>query len=237
MGSLSLAAMPGVADLPVRTEMPNPLVGSDGKRITNLQQWRARREEMKGIIEEYEFGHAPPAPGNVAGKEVFSKVILDGKVAYRAVRLSFGPDQKLGFDIGIFSPVGAGPFPTIVHLNYFPIPVAAATSAPTTATTRRSLFGPTTPERLAAQYSAQLGRGYAVVTINYQQLGADNVNWHKSAFFPAYPDYDWRDISAWAWGISRCIDFLQDDPDNGYVDDHRGGALSSGAGGAIGRSV
>jgi hypothetical protein len=97
-----------------------------------------------------------------------------------------------------------------VHLNYFPIPgTAPAATAPTT---RRSFFRAMTADAMAAQYSAQLGRGYAVVAINYQQLGADNNNYRQSAFFPAYPDYDWRDISAWAWGISRCIDFLENDP-------------------------
>ena len=208
--------MPAVADLPLQPDMPDPLIGNDGQKITNLQQWRARREEMKAIIEEYEFGHAPPPPGNVTGKEIVSKILADGKTQYRAVHLSFGPDQKLGFDIGIFSPAGkggtggAGPFPTIVHLNYFPIPgTAPAATAPTT---RRSFFRPMTADAMAAQYSAQLERGYAVVTINYQQLGADNANYRQSAFFPAYPNYDWRDISAWAWGISRCIDFLQNDP-------------------------
>jgi hypothetical protein len=222
MASFSFGAMPGPADLPVRLEMPDPLMGNDGQKITNAEQWKARREEMKGIIEEYEFGHSPPAPGNVTGREVFTETISDSNVQYRAVHLSFGPDGKLGFDIGIFSPTGAGPFPTIVHLNYFPVPTAApATQVATTqtATTRlsgsgrgRGLFRAQTPASMAAQYAQQLKRGYAVVTINYQQLGADNANYRKSAFFPAYPDYDWRDISAWAWGISRCIDFLQDDP-------------------------
>jgi hypothetical protein len=197
-------SMPPVADLPVHPDMPDPLIANDGQKITNLQQWRTRREEMEAIIEEYEFGHAPPPPGNVSGREIVSKVLADGKTQYRAVHLSFGPDQKLGFDIGIFSPAGtggAGPFPTIVHLNYFPIPgTAPAATAPTT---RRSFFRAMTSDAMAAQYSAQLGRGYAVVTINYQQLGADNNNYRQSAFFPAYPNYDWRDISAWTLAWAR----------------------------------
>src|SRR5271155_3399092 len=107
-------AMPPVADLPLRLDMPDPLITNNGQKITNLQQWRTRREEMKAIIEEYEFGHAPPAPGNVSGREIVSKMLLDGKVRFRVVHLSFGAEGKLGFDVAVFSPSGAGAFPTIV---------------------------------------------------------------------------------------------------------------------------
>lgn len=42
-----------------------------------------------------------------------------------------------------------------------------------------------------------------MATVPYQQLGADAANWQSTGFFAAYPGYDWRDFSAWAWGISR----------------------------------
>lgn len=37
----------GVKDLPVRAEMPNPLVTEDGKPVSTPEQWKLRREEMK----------------------------------------------------------------------------------------------------------------------------------------------------------------------------------------------
>ena len=60
--------------------------------------------------------------------------------------------------------------------------------------------------------SAALSRGYAVATIPYQQLGADAPDYRSTAFFPAYPKYDWNDFSAWAWGIMRAVDYLATDP-------------------------
>lgn len=181
-----------VADLPVIKEMPDPLVMRDGTKVTTPEQWRARREEMKQIIEDYEYGHMPPAPGNTAGKETDAKDLPDQKLHYRLIHLSFGPEQKLGFDMAIFSPLETetvkAPFPTILTLG----------------------FGAN--ERASRGYQAAFDRGYAVAVIGYNQLGADNPNYRSTGFFSAYPEYDWRDFSAWAWGLSRAMDFLVTDP-------------------------
>ncbi len=172
--------------------MPDPLVADNGQKVTTAAQWNERRQEMKRILEDYEFGHAPPPPGNVKGHEVESNLLLDGRVLFQLVHLTFGPGEKLGFDLCIFSPVQtqitSQPLPIIIHLDYH-----AGTN-------------------YVGQYNEALRRGYAVAEINYQQLGADNKNYRQTAFFPAYPDYDWRDMAAWAWGVSRCVDFLEQDP-------------------------
>ena len=56
---------PDVNDLPVRKELPDVMTMNDGTKVTTVAQWRARREEMKAILEHYELCHAPPPPGNV----------------------------------------------------------------------------------------------------------------------------------------------------------------------------
>src|SRR5664280_369250 len=121
--ALGRASRPAVKDLPLRVAMPDPLVADGGQRVTTVDQWRQRREQMIQILEEYEYGHMPPPPGNVKGHEVASKPLMDGKVKYRLVHLTFGPEEKLGFDLGIFTPAETatvkGPFPTLTHLLQF----------------------------------------------------------------------------------------------------------------------
>jgi hypothetical protein len=56
----------------------------------------------------------PPPPGNVKGKEVLRETVLNGKIRYRLVHLSFGPEEKLSLDIGIFTPIEGSPFPAII---------------------------------------------------------------------------------------------------------------------------
>ncbi len=214
-----------VEDLPVIKEMPNPLVMNNSEKVSTLEQWRIRRREMIEIIEEYEYGHMPPAPGNVKATVVtpIQTVTVDSRFGisrpvsqaqdtehkttapplqadYRMLHLTFGPQASLGFDIGLFTPVTPADVnhPTSdTSLTQYPVLISLGFSA------NKYSLGPA---------SAALARGYAVATIPYQQLGADGPNYRSTAFFPAYPQYDWNDFSAWAWGISRAVDYLVTDP-------------------------
>lgn len=191
LAAASLARAQGILDLPVRKEMPDPLIMNDGTRVKSTAQWKTRRSEMIRILEDYTYGHMPPPPGNVQASTV-TETRRVGNADYRMLRLAFGPDRKLGFDLGIFTPAGAEPAG-----GRFPVLIMLATSA---------------SERSIGSATAALERGYAVATVPYQQLGADAANWQSTGFFAAYPDYDWRDFSAWAWGISRAVDYLVADP-------------------------
>lgn len=185
-----------VKNLPIIKEMPDPLTMNDGTKVTSREQWSARRQEMMRILEDYEYGHMPPPPGNVKATTVTAlRRVSPGRgvqADYRMLHLTFGPDEKLGFDLGIFAPVlssETGEKPAVLaFLTY------------------------NANESSLADASAALSRGYAVATIPYQQLGADASNYASTGFFSAYPNYDWRDFSAWAWGISRAVDYLVTDP-------------------------
>jgi len=115
-----LGKMPGVNDLPVRAEMPDVLTMNDGKTVMTREHWKKRREEMKRILEYYAIGVMPPPPGNVKGREVKLETVLDGTVKYRLVHLTFGPEEKLSLDIGIFTPTEGGPFPAVISQSGTP---------------------------------------------------------------------------------------------------------------------
>ena len=106
--------LPGVDKLPVRKDMPDVMLMNDGTRVTTRAQWEKRRQEMKRTLAYYAVGQMPPAPGNVKGEELKSELVLDGSVKYRLVHLTFGPQQKLFLNIGIFTPTEGGPFPAII---------------------------------------------------------------------------------------------------------------------------
>src|ERR1051326_523303 len=110
-----LGTMPGVKDLPVRNELPDPMVMNDGAKITTKEEWAKRRAEMRRMLQYYAVGAIPPPPGNVKGSDLTNEMVLDGTVKYRLIHLTFGPGEKLFLDIGLFTRNQGGPFPAIIY--------------------------------------------------------------------------------------------------------------------------
>jgi hypothetical protein len=194
------AAFPDANALPLQTNLPDALTMAGGTKVTTSEQWPARRDEMKAILEYYELGHAPPPPGNVKGKILHSQKLLNGTVQYRLVHLSFGPRHQLGFDLAIFTPAGHGPFPTIINPAFYATPGTSPTNPPAAAVTNYPGF------------ANALARGYALVTWHYTECGDDNTNFLATSYYPAYPGYDWGELMGWSWGLSRVVDYVETQP-------------------------
>jgi hypothetical protein len=95
---------------------------------------------------------------------------------------------------------------------------AAATPAPPAPTLLPMPRPPASdPETTAAVHAELFRRGYALVMYHYQDTGEDTIgrntdgSWafRSTRYYPAHPDYDWGLAAGWAWGISRCIDYLE----------------------------
>lgn len=196
-----LPALPGVNDLPVRVGLPDVLMMNDGSRVTSTNQWRRRREEMKRILEYYATGRMPPPPGNVQGTERLSQSLAVGKVKYRLVNLTFGPERKLDLNIGIFTPADRkGPFPAIIShsgtppgatplprlpqgpnqgkgqdvlLVVGPVPTNGATRVTTPVVP--GLDSTADAERTADRNAEVFRRGYALVVFNPNDCAEDTT--------------------------------------------------------------
>ena len=76
------------------------------------------------------------------------------------------------------------------------------------------------PETAAAAHAELFRRGYALAIYHYQDTGEDTIgrnpdgSWafRTTRYYPAYPDYGWGLAAGWAWGLSRCIDYLETQP-------------------------
>ncbi len=101
--------------LPKINGLPDPLRFLDGRPVRTLQDWKARRVEIRQLFEKYDLGTFPPKP------RLDRAVVLDetpGKgYTIRNLRLEFGPGGKGTMRVQLMIPDGKGPFPVLISPN------------------------------------------------------------------------------------------------------------------------
>lgn len=174
---------PGVRQLPVIAELPDPFLGSDGKRVTTAKQWRRQRLELLRSVLHYEYGELPPAPGNVIASAARTRLVKATGATEHRLRLKMGPGHAIATDLILTIPPGAGPFAAII---------------------RGDLCWGRVKTDIAA---AVVRRGYILAEFDRVQIAADSAK--EDGVYMAYPGYDGGRIAAWAWGFHRVVDYLQ----------------------------
>jgi dienelactone hydrolase len=107
---------PDFASMPSIPELPDPLLmHEDGGRTRPVRtpaDWERQKKWLRSQIEQWMFGHMPPAPGNV--RAVITGTEKEGDVTVRHVRLEFGPDHRGTLRVQLMIPPGPGPFPVFM---------------------------------------------------------------------------------------------------------------------------
>jgi pimeloyl-ACP methyl ester carboxylesterase len=101
--------------LPRVNGLPDPLKFVDGKPVRTALEWKARRTEIRQLIEKYVVGTFPPKP------KIDKVVVLDetpgNGYLIRNVRLEFGPGSKGTLRVQVMIPNSKGPFPVLISPN------------------------------------------------------------------------------------------------------------------------
>lgn len=187
--------------------LPDPLVLTGGERVTSPESWtKKRRPEILKFYQTEIYGRIPENAPKVTWEvtETDPKA-RDGAAVMRKVVGTMG-DKAGGpkMNLTVYSPAKADkPVPVLLNISFgFP----AGKGGPPKA----GAFDP---------IAEVLGRGWAYATIGYGDIQPDRADrWADGVIGltlkgdqkkPA-PD-EWGTISAWAWGVSRCIDFFESD--------------------------
>jgi len=215
--------------------LPDPLVMTDGTRVTDARAWNQRRRpEILRLFEEHVYGRTPSVRLKVR-HEVISMDAkgLGGKAVRKEVTLHF-TEKKDGpkMDLIIFLPAGAKqPVPVFIGLNFngnhavHPDPAIKLS----TQWMRPSPAGGVVDNRAteksrgaaASRWPIEkvLARGYGMATAYYGDLDPDFDDGFQNGVHPLFykpgqtqPAADeWGAIGAWAWGLSRALDYLEKD--------------------------
>jgi hypothetical protein len=194
--------------------LPDPLVLANGKPVRDRQTWiTERRPEILRMYETEIYGRLPaktPAvTWEVAETDAHAR---DGAAVMKKITgtIGSGPDAPQ-IKLTLYTPASANkPVPVILLVNFGggPTPPAAAQG-------RGGAGFPSDPP-VAAEI---ISRGWGYATVGYQDIQPDRINGFTQGVIgralapgqeqPA-PD-EWGTISAWSWGVSRMIDYLETD--------------------------
>jgi hypothetical protein len=205
--------------------LPDPLLGLDGRRVMTAEAWTsARRAEVLGLFECQVYGRALPRPG----EHRFSTVsedpeAMEGHALRRVVALTLGTNTEPVLRFAMFLPKAAsGPTPVFFGTHLFdtskPWPeIAAARRGAPFAVGETAGTGKSLGRRVADQV---LARGYGLISMDIDRLAPDSVTNYASGVFrqlglqrsgPPGPEEPGA-LAAWAWGMSRIMDYLERTP-------------------------
>jgi len=213
--------------------LPDPLVMADGKPVTDARAWNQRRRpEILRLFEEHVYGCTPAARVRLRHELISTDLkALGGKALRKEVTVYF-TEKRDGprMDLLIFLPAAAKkPVPVFLGLNFngnhavHPDPAIRLS-------TQWMRPGPGVVNNRATEKSRGaaggrwpvekiLARGYGLATAYYGDLDPDFDDGFQNGVHPLFykpgqtrPAADeWGSIGAWAWGLSRALDYLEKD--------------------------
>jgi hypothetical protein len=212
--------------------LPDPLVMEDGRAVTDAAAWReTRRGEILELFRTQVYGRAP-VPERPRYDVGPSEEALGDRAIRRQVRLLFSPEADgPRMDLLLFIPKAPGPVPAFLGLNFrgnhtvHPDPGITLSQAwvPDGPGVKHHRSTEASRGSSASRWPVQsiVSRGYALVTAYYGDIDPDFDDGFQNGVQPLFyrpgqeqPDPDeWGSIAAWAWGLSRALDYLETDPD------------------------
>jgi hypothetical protein len=207
--------------------LPDPLLLPNGKRVADVKAWNSqRRPELVRLFEENQYGRAPGRPPKMSF-DVFDKgtPALDGKALRRQVTVYFSADKSgPRMDLLIYLPAEATkPVPLLLNLGFG----ANAAAVDDPGIKLGEVWG-----RDKKKIPATRGGGFG--RVNVAPILAKGIGWATVYYGDIDPDFlggatlgvralylkpgqsepapdEWGSISAWAWGLSRALDYFETD--------------------------
>ncbi len=217
--------------------LPDPLVMENGKRVTTPEEWwNERRPEIVRLFEENVYGKVPGKLQHMTFRTLsIDRQALNGLATCKQVSILFtGNDNGPKMNLLLYIPnARKKPAPAFLGLNFYgnqTIQKDTGIFITHAWVMNNKAYGITDHRATEASRGMRayrwpvemiLKQGYALVTAYYGDLDPDFDDGFQNGVQPLFykkgqhkpaPD-EWGSIAAWAWGLSRAMDYLETDPD------------------------
>ncbi len=217
--------------------LPDPLIMSDGTPVTTTDDWvKKRRPEILALFETEMYGKIPEGHIDVRYEILSeSRDALEGLAIRKEIRVHFSANNRdLHMDILIYLPKDVPqPVSVFVGMNFYgnhTIRDDPEITRTHSWARNNDAFGIKNHMASEAPRGIRAGRwpvkeiierGYGLATIYYGDVDPDFDNGFQNGIHPLFyksgqtkpaPD-EWGSIGAWAWGLSRAMDYFEKDPE------------------------
>ena len=213
-------------------ELPDPLTMRDGTKVESASDWiEKRRPEMLELFREHVYGRSPERPSGLKFKVIQNDATaLDGRAIRREVLITFARKEATPeATLLVYLPRNTnGPVPAFLTINFdgnhtiHPDPGISITRSWVRNIKDWGIKNNRADTRSRGAKRSRwavekiLTRGYALATIYYGDIDPDYDDGFSNGVHRLYPKPkpdEWGSISTWAWGLSRCLDYLETDRD------------------------
>ena len=221
--------------------LPELLVSEKHGKIKSVKAWEnKRRAEILDLFAGQMYGVVPDALYSTDFKVIKEDIsILSGKALLKEIVITISTENgSLPFNLLIIAPSKAGPHPCFMTINFYgnhTLLDDKNISLTNSWVRNNEDFNITDNKATEASrgvrshrwdIDAIVDRGYALASIYYGDLDPDYDDGFQNGLHPLFysqgqskpnPD-EWGSIGAWAFGMSRSMDYLVTDP---LIDDKK----------------
>jgi hypothetical protein len=179
----------------------------DGTPIRSTAEWRERRRpELRELFQRHMYGFFPPATALPLPTVARSEAFRGTGARRKDVRIPLGPPGAPALNLMVLAPEGKRS-PLFLGINF--------------GGNDQEVLAPEGSRKNTWSVERTLARGYAVASFHAADADPDQDDftdgvhpWHRPAGSgPERGLHEWGTVAAWAWGLSRALDYLETDPD------------------------
>jgi hypothetical protein len=214
--------------------LPELLIGKSGQHVKSVATWqRERRPEILKDFTDLVYGRIPEGEVEVEIEKGKELPVFEGTARMKEVKMTFRRNgTSIALDMLLFLPNTDNESPMFLGLNFYGnhticrLPDVSLTDSWIRNNDSFHIRSNKATEASRGVRQSRwpvemiIARGYGLATVYYGDIDPDKNDFSDGVHPLFYSEgqtepanHEWRSISAWAWGLSKVMDYFEMDSD------------------------